>query len=332
MEDAMNLFDEGKIMIRVAVNEMQRKEVNPHIPYGADEVAAASIECARAGASIVHFHSRTDDGAQAGDDDRHGASIYRRALELVARESDIIMEPTNLKQGNDPSLAADTPHFWSLLDDPPANAQLEVVNIDGFRFARERAVWDETQQRLYVSENRRIERDLPFVGPEIMARTRDAGLVPFFGLFDLAEVRTLSAFAQIGIVDAPVFIQINFFWDILWGPSPTPAALDAFVAEWNRLPIDTEMCMFVRGMPDRRGYESLLEAAIDRGIHLRVGLGDNPQLFPTATNADMVEHAVEIARRKGLTPVTPEQLRARMRQQASATMVRGPAPHGAPSR
>ena len=35
--------------------------------------------------------------------------IYRRAMELTALESDIIMEPTNLPRGNDPSLAIDVP-------------------------------------------------------------------------------------------------------------------------------------------------------------------------------------------------------------------------------
>src|SRR5438477_6859838 len=87
----MSMFDEGRVIIRVAVNEMQPKGLNPRIPYGPEEVATEAIACAQVGASIVHFHSRTNDGAQATDDDRNGAGIYRRALELVALQSDIIM-------------------------------------------------------------------------------------------------------------------------------------------------------------------------------------------------------------------------------------------------
>ena len=60
----MGLFDEGKVVIRVGVNEMQPKSINPRVRYGPEEVAAEAIECARAGAAIIHFHSRTDDGAQ----------------------------------------------------------------------------------------------------------------------------------------------------------------------------------------------------------------------------------------------------------------------------
>jgi hypothetical protein len=44
-------------------------------------------------------------------------------------------------------------------------------------------------------------------------------------------------------------------------------------------------------------------------VHPRVGLGDNPHLFER--NGDMVEHAIEMAARKGLVPVSPTELRAR---------------------
>ncbi len=308
----MTLFDEGKIMIRAAVNEMQPKTVNPNVPYGPEEVAAEAIACARAGASIVHFHSRTDDGAQAVDDDRSGAGIYRRAMELTARESDIIMEPTNLPLGNDPSLSVELPHVWSLVEDPPAGAPLEVVNIDGFRFAHNRTAWDEREQRLIMINNRRLDRDATFEAPEVIRDTINCGLVPFFGLFDLADVRMLSAFARKGLVAQPVLVQINFFFDLIRGPTPGIAALDAFLAEWRIAEVDSELCLFVRSMPDRQSYERLFEAAIDRGVHIRVGLGDNPHLFPNGRSADMVDHAVEMASRHGLKPVTAAELRARI--------------------
>jgi uncharacterized protein (DUF849 family) len=308
----MALFDEGRIVIRVAVNEMQSKAINPRIPYGPEEVAAEAAACARAGASIVHFHSRTDDGAQAVDDDRNGAGIYRRALELTSADSDVIMEPTNLPLGHDPSLAIDVPHFWSLVETPPAGTRLEVVNIDGFRFDHHRTAWDESEQRLLTIHNRRVDRDSPFVGPEVIRETLKRGLVPFFGLFDLADVRMLSAFARIGLVPQPVLVQINLFFDLIRGPTPGVAALDAFLAEWRRVQVDSEICLFVRAMPDRQSYERLFEAAIDRGVHIRVGLGDNPHLFPNGRSVDMVEHAVEMAGRKGLKPATPAELRARV--------------------
>jgi uncharacterized protein (DUF849 family) len=309
----MGLMDEGRTIVRIAVNEMQPKAANPAVPYGPEEVAADAIACAARGASIIHFHSRLDDGSQALDDDRTTAGVYRRAMELTAAECDIVMEPTNLDVGDDPTSASATPHFWLLLDQPPAGRPLEVVNIDGFRFAHKRARWDERTRRL-LPLGRAVPPggETPFIGPEVIVRAVEAGLVPFFGLFDVADARILSAFALEGIIRTPVLVQLNFFWDLLRGPTPTVDGLDAFLDEWRRHDIDSEVCLFVRDAPDRETYEALLHAALDRGVHLRVGLGDNAGLFSTWTNADMTEFAVDIASRHGLQPVTPKELRARV--------------------
>lgn len=307
----MGLFDDGRTFVRVAVNEMQPKSANPAVPYGPDEVAADAVACAAAGASIVHFHSRNPDGSQAVADDASDADIYRRALELTAAESDILMEPTNLPRGLDPSTADDVPHFWLLADRPPAGARLEVVNIDGFRFAHTRAGWDERARRV-VSMSRPPRPDAAYEPPEVIIRAVESGLVPFFGLFDLADARMLAAFALEGIVRTPVLVQLNFFWDLMRGPTPTVEALDAFLAELRRHDIDTEVCLFVRAAPDRESYEAFFDAALRRGVHLRVGLGDNARLFPTWSNADMVEHAVEMVTRHGLVPTTSAELRDRV--------------------
>ena len=309
----MGLFDESKVAIRVGVNEMQPKALNPRVPYGSEEVAADAIECARSGAAIVHFHSRTDDGAQALDDDSNGAGIYRRAMELTATESDILMEPTNLPRGNDPSLAVDVPHVWSLVDNPPHGTRLEVVNLDGFRFGR--SGWDADEQRLIVINGRVWDRTAKFEGPEVIRETLARDLVPCFGVFDLGDTRMLSAFVAAGLVPQPVLLQINFFCDLMTGPTPSVDALDSMLAEWRRREIDSEVFLFVRAMPDRASYEALFEAAIDRGVHPRVGLGDNPHLFER--NCHMVEHAMDMASRKGLDPVSPDELRARISRSPS---------------
>ena len=308
----MTLFDQGKVMVRVGPNEFQPKALNPNIPYGPEEIAADAIACAKAGASIVHFHSRLDDGAQALEDDRTSAGVYRCALAMTAREADSIMEQTNLSQRLDPCLAADMPHVWALLDTPPAGTRLEVINIDSYRFDHRAAGWDPAAKRLITIRNYRYEPETPFEAPEAIRKVVAAGLVPVFGVFDVVDMRLLAAYAAAGVVPQPVMIQINFFYDMIRGPTPSVEALDAFLTEWCRARIEAEICLFVRAVPDRATYETLFQAALERGVHPRVGLGDNPALFGAATNADLVAHAVEMAQRRGLTPVTPNELRQRI--------------------
>lgn len=135
----MSFVDEGKTIIRVAVNEMQKKSLNPAIPYTPAEVARDSIACGRAGASIVHFHSRTDDGEQALDDDAHTASRYRDALELTAHHSDILLEPTNLPRGDGLTSADDTPHFWLLSEHPPSSGRWRLSTSTVFDLGTRRS-------------------------------------------------------------------------------------------------------------------------------------------------------------------------------------------------
>jgi uncharacterized protein (DUF849 family) len=301
------LLGDGKLMVRVACNELQPKSVNPNVPYGPDEVAADAIACADAGAAIAHVHSRLADGTQALDDDSHGAGVYRRTLELVARGSDVIVEPTNFPRGADPTTPEDVPHIWSLLDDPPDGARLEVVNIDGFRFGR--AAWDTTSRRLLPVDGRAVLADVPFAAPPVIRQVLDRGLVPFFGVFDLRDTRMLGAMAAQGAVPEPVLVQINFFHDVVTGPTPGLHALDALLHEWGQFGVDSELSVFVRMAPDRREYDDFLRGALDRGVHPRVGLGDNPHLF--TTNVAAVDHLVDLGAARGLTPASPRELRAR---------------------
>ena len=309
----MTLLNEGKAIIRVAVNELQPKSINSKVPYGADEVAQDIVACARVGATIAHVHSRHADGRQALDDDDAGADIYRRILELVARESDVIVEPTNFSRGNDPTTPEDVPHFWALVDHPPVGTRLEFVNVDGFRFGS--ASWDPESMTLYTLKKYEGRTAEPYRGPSVIKRVLDCGLVPYFGVFDLGDTRMLAAMAHQGIVPQPVLVQINFFCDQVAGPTPSIEALDAILNEWRHFDIDAELSLFVRMAPGIAAYEQLMLAALDRAVHPRVGVGDNPRLFPT--NVAAVEHAYEFLDRRGLKVATPGDLRQRVGLAAS---------------
>ncbi|MCL2202141.1 MAG: 3-keto-5-aminohexanoate cleavage protein, partial [Oscillospiraceae bacterium] len=51
----------NKIIIQAALcGAGTKREVAPTVPYTPEEIADQAIECARAGASIVHIHVRED--------------------------------------------------------------------------------------------------------------------------------------------------------------------------------------------------------------------------------------------------------------------------------
>ena len=68
------------MIVEVGQNEFTTKAQNPHVPYTPEEVAADAVACAAAGAAVVHFHARDDDGEQ----DWSGTARYREALDLIS--------------------------------------------------------------------------------------------------------------------------------------------------------------------------------------------------------------------------------------------------------
>jgi uncharacterized protein (DUF849 family) len=58
--------------------------------------------------------------------------------------------------------------------------------------------------------------------------------------------------------------------------------------------------------------ERLCCDALERGGHVRVGIGDSPGAHPDATNAALVEQVVAWAGAVGRPVATPDQVRARL--------------------
>jgi hypothetical protein len=64
-------------------------------------------------------------------------------------------------------------------------------------------------------------------------------------------------------------------------------------------------------MDDRSEYERLLLHGLERGMGLRVGIGDAPDLYPSAGNVDLVRWAVDRLADAGLEPARPADVLAR---------------------
>ena len=58
--------------------------------------------------------------------------------------------------------------------------------------------------------------------------------------------------------------------------------------------------------------ERLSRAALERGGHVRIGIGDSPAANPQETNAELVEQVVRWARDAGRPVATTEDVRGRL--------------------
>ena len=59
------------------------KEMNPNVPYTADEIGIDAVKCVKAGASIIHIHVRNSDGTATND-----VAIYKAAVDAIQERLD----------------------------------------------------------------------------------------------------------------------------------------------------------------------------------------------------------------------------------------------------
>ena len=145
---------------------------------------------------------------------------------------------------------------------------------------------------------------------DALARIDELGMVASIGAFDVGATRTAVLLAEAGVLRQPVFLKIFLSGAWAVGPFPTEDAIDFHLAQ---LPpdLDVEWVVVPYTIGDPALVERLCRHALARGGGVRVGVGDNPAAHPGATNAALVEQAVEWARRRGRSVAPARAVRAR---------------------
>lgn len=293
----MSFRDDGKAYLEVGVNEEVTKDQNPNVPYGAEETARDVVECIQRGATVAHYHARYDDGRQAWADDE----VSRTILATAAREIDPLAYPSYL--GN-------LEHIWALAEHPPAGTGLLLAPFDPTQHVK-RVLWLEDESRFKAVDlgPEHPNGSQPHYPPELN-RFPKLGLVPSIAVFNAADLRWVILAARIGILRQPLNIKLFFSDRWVSYNDPAPDVVD-FLA--SRIPqwIDHEIVVVPYAMSSAERCQELWEHALDRGLGIRVGIGDCPLVFPTATNAQLVDRAVRLITKRGLTPATQDDVRAR---------------------
>ena len=285
----MGLHDDGLVIIEAGLNETAGKDRNPHVPYGPDEVIPAGIAAARAGAAVLHFHARNADGSQ----DWTGHEIYREAIEGIRAEVDAFCYPSYVD--------ADLSHVFALSD------VLEFAPFDVVQHVR-RVQWNHAAGRLESVTSLGGPPRPPY--PPELDQFAEAGMLPTIAAFEIGELKWSILAARSGVIPQPLSLKV--FLNDTWvkGPFADVTGLDAFMSQ---IPddVDIEFMAVPYEMQDRGRTEQLLLAALDRGMHIRVGIGDNPTAFPTQTTAELVEWATELAESRDLKPASHADIRTR---------------------
>lgn len=293
----MSFRDDGRVYLEAGINGKASKELNPNVPYGADETAHDVVECIQHGASVVHYHARYDDGRQAWADD----DVSRVILATAAREVDPLAYP---------GYAGSLEHVAALAERPPDGTGLFFTPYEPAQHV-EQVLWHEDKNQFEVAAIG--TDDSSGAHPPYLAeldRLTTLRLVPSISVFNAVDLRWVMLAARIGVLRQPLNIKLFFSDRWVSYSDPAPDVMDFLI---SRIPkwVDHEIVVVPYAMNSAERCQELWEHALERGLGIRVGIGDNPLVYRTVTNARMVDRAVDLVARRGFSPATQDDVRAR---------------------
>ncbi len=261
---------EQPIMICVAPVPGEKQE--ERFP-GSLDVPAETLNCAAAGAAIVHLHARDETHLQSVD-----ATLFRQQMQQVRAASRIIIEGST---GGAPE---------HTLDQRCATFTVPEVELGSLNLGSIN-MFDGVYQNRY--------EDIVFYTRKLKA----AGSIPTMPVFDLSHLINYERLVADGELKPPYVFE--FVFDV---PSALPYQdryLDLFLDHLPKGAVWFCVRHHQRGAAD-------LRRVMELGGHLRVGYEDSPFLSNgtrARSNVELVADAVEQAGRVGRAVAGPDQAR-----------------------
>lgn len=270
----------------------------PNVPVTPEQIAESAIEATRAGAAAVHIHVR-DPKTQRGSRD---PALYRDVVQRIRRSDVNPVINLTVGMGGDLVLGGpDTP----LPPDPSTDvvgALERLVHVEELR--PELCTLDCGSMNFGAREYVMINT-YPTLR-KMAARVKELGVRPELEVFDTGHLMLVHDLIKEGLIDDPPLIQL-----CMGIPYGAPNDLTTLMAMVNRLPPRAVCSTFSIG-PMQLPYAALAPLI---GANVRVGLEDNLYLSRgrLATNAELVQRAVEILERMGVRVMSPDEVREKLK-------------------
>ena len=269
---------------------------SPHVPVTPKQIAAAAVEAAKAGATVVHCHVRDPDTGKFSRD----VALYREVMERI-READIdIIVNLTAGMGGDLEIGSgENPmEFGPNTDLVGPLTRLahveellpEICTLDcgTLNFGDGDTIYVSTPAQLRAGAK----------------RIQELGVKAELEIFDTGHLWFAKQMIKEGLLDDPLF---QLCLGIPWGAPADTTTMKAMV---DNLPANAVWAGFGIG----RMQMPMAAQAVLLGGNVRVGLEDNLWLDKgvLATNGQLVERAGEILSRLGARVMTPAEGRIKM--------------------
>ena len=265
------------------------------VPVTPDQIAASAIDAAKAGAAVVHCHVRNPETGAPWRD----VELFREVTERIRdAKIDVVLNLTAGMGGDLVLGGVETPL-------PPDAAGTDMAGAS----ERLRHIADCLPElctldcgTMNFGHGDYIMTNSTAMLVEMATQMKALGVKPEIEAFDTGHLWFARNLVDQGHIDMPALVQLCM--GIPWG---APDDLNTLMAMVNNIPEDWVFSAFSIG----RNAMAYPAAAILAGGNVRVGLEDNIYLSRGvfATNAQLVERAVNVIENMGSSVIGPEAVR-----------------------
>ncbi|MGL5839520.1 MAG: 3-keto-5-aminohexanoate cleavage protein [Sphingorhabdus sp.] len=289
-----SIFDKPAILTCAVTGEGPLNPKHPNFPVTPEQICAAVVEAAEAGASMVHCHVREPDTGKGS----HDPALYRELMDRIrASGVDVVI---NFTAGGNADFV---PEPFDSANPGPASTAGSVET-------RLRHVIECRPEVASLDVTTMNDGDIVYLNTAPTLRGmaegfKAHGVKPEIEVFGPGDIEFAKDMIARGIVAPPPLFQ--FVLGVRWG---MPANAETVMYMKSQLPADAVWGML--GIGSMQMPVAALSAVL--GGNVRVGLEDNLYLEKGvfATNGQLVTRAKSIIENVGRRVATPDEARAIM--------------------
>ncbi|MBY2909947.1 3-keto-5-aminohexanoate cleavage protein [Rhizobium leguminosarum] len=293
----------GKVIITCAVTgAIHTPTMTPYLPITPDEITAAAIGAAEAGASILHLHARDPENGKP-DQTPEG---FAKFLSRIKQSTDAVL---NITTGGSPFMKVEERVLPAAVFKPEvASLNMGSMNFGLFHLADRYQAWKFDWEKPQLEASRDLVFRNSFKDIEYVLETCYGNGTRFeFECYDTSHLYNLAHFADRGLVKAPFFVQSVF--GLLGGTGTHPEDVQHMKRTADRL-FGSEFRWSVLGAGSSQLRIAAQAAAL--GGNVRVGIEDSIWAGKgklAETNAEQVTMVRKMIEGMGLSIATPDEAR-----------------------
>ncbi len=292
-----------KVIITCAVTgSIHTPSMSPHLPVTPDEIAAAAIAAAEAGATVLHLHARDPEDGRPSQD----PALFQQFLPRIKQSTEAVV---NITTGGGLGMTVEE-RLRPAFELKPEVASLNMGSMNfglypmlgrfkEFKHDWERAHLENSRDAVFRNSFKDIEH--------ILTSCSGNGTRFEFECYDIGHLYNLAHFLDRGVVKPPLFVQSVF--GILGGIGGHPEDLMHMRRTADRLFGDAYLWSILGA---GRNQIPLATIGAAMGANVRVGLEDSLWLGPgklAESNAQQVTKMRQVLEGLSLEVASPAEAR-----------------------